>query len=133
MHEAIITYHQKLLKTGSEYTGKLENVSIFLQALGEVSAACGASTDDFLNVYFQVVNNLISDIKYQGICDPATKVAIEVFCTLVKGKTLDEAALIKEDAFSQFLGCEDEVMQEKAKLLLELLNTEILRYKKQTE
>jgi hypothetical protein len=40
----------------------------------------------------------------------------------MKGKTLDEAALIKDEAFPQFLGCEDEMLQEKAKLLLELLN-----------
>ncbi|MCG9967647.1 iron-sulfur cluster assembly scaffold protein [Pelotomaculum terephthalicicum JT] len=133
MHENIIAYYQGLLKTGSEYTGKLENPSIFLRALGEVSAACGASTDDFMNLYIQVVNNLISDIKYQCIGDPATKVAIEILCTLVKGKTLDEASLIKEDAFSQFLGCEDELMREKAKFLLELLNGEILHYKAQTE
>ncbi|OPX87334.1 MAG: hypothetical protein A4E53_02516 [Pelotomaculum sp. PtaB.Bin104] len=81
----------------------------------------------------QVDNNFISDIKYQCIGDPASNVAIEIFCTLVKGKTLDEVALIKEDAFSQFLGCEDELMREKAKSLLELLNVEIHRYKTQKE
>jgi len=63
----------------------------------------------------------------QFISNPTTNVAIEVFCTLVKGKTLDEAALIKEDAFSQFLGCEDELMREKAKYLMEFLNEGILR------
>ncbi|MCG9968759.1 iron-sulfur cluster assembly scaffold protein [Pelotomaculum terephthalicicum JT] len=133
MHENIIAYNQRLIKTGSEYTGRLENPSIFLRTLGDVSAACGASTDDFMDLYIQVVNNLISDIKYQCIGDPTTNVAIEILCTLLKGKTLDEAALIKEDAFSRILGCEDEGMQEKAKFLLELLNEEILRYKTQAE
>lgn len=132
MHEAIIAYYQGLLKTGFEHTGKLENASIFLKTFGEVSPVCG-NADDFLNLYIQVVNNRISDIKYQCISDPTTNVAIEVLCTLLKGKTLDEAALIKEDAFSLFLGCEDEGMRKKAKFLLELLNKEILRYKTQTE
>ncbi len=129
MHEAIMAYYRGLIKTGFEYVGKIENESIFLRTFGEVSPVCG-NTDDFLYLYIQVDNNRISDIKYQCICDPASNVAIEVFCTLVKGKTLDEAALIKEDAFSQFLGCEDELMQEKAKFLLEFLNEGILRYKK---
>ncbi|MDD3653099.1 MAG: hypothetical protein PHO01_02755 [Desulfotomaculaceae bacterium] len=81
-----------------------------------------------MNIYFQVVNNRISDVKYQCISDPTTNVAIEVLCTLLKGKTLDEVALINEDAFLQFLGCEDEVMRKKATFLLELLNKEILCY-----
>ena len=42
---------------------------------------------------------------------------------------MDEAALIKDEAFPQFLGCEDEMLQEKAKLLLELLNEGIICYK----
>ncbi|MCG9968760.1 iron-sulfur cluster assembly scaffold protein [Pelotomaculum terephthalicicum JT] len=132
MHEAVMTYYHRLLKTGFEYIGKLENASISLKTFGEVSPVCG-NTDDFLYLYIQVVDNLISDIKYECISDPTTNVAIEILCTLVKGKTLDEAALIKEDAFSQFLGCEDELMREKAKFLLELFNGEILRYKTQTE
>ncbi|MDD3654834.1 MAG: iron-sulfur cluster assembly scaffold protein [Desulfotomaculaceae bacterium] len=132
MHEAIRAYYQRLLKSGFEHTGKIENAAIYLETFGEVSPVCG-NTDDFLNIYIQVDNNLISDVKYQCISDPTTNVAIEVLCTLVKGKTLDEAAMIKEDAFSQFLGCEDELMQEKAKSLLELLNAEIHRYKTQKE
>ena len=44
---------------------------------------------------------------------------------------MDEAALIKDEAFPQFLGCEDEMLQEKAKFLLELLNEGIIRYKTQ--
>ncbi|NLX90979.1 MAG: iron-sulfur cluster assembly scaffold protein [Firmicutes bacterium] len=131
MHQAITAYYQKLLKTGFEHTGKIENASIFLETFGEVSPVCG-NTDDFLYLYIQVEGNLITDIKYQCICDPATNVSIEILCTLVKGKTLDEAAFIKEEAFSQFLGCEDEMLQEKARLLLELLKGEIFRHKTQT-
>ncbi|KAF1085248.1 hypothetical protein SPSYN_01384 [Sporotomaculum syntrophicum] len=132
MHEAIRTYYQKLLKTGFEYTGEIKNASIFLKTFGAVSPVCG-SPDDFLFLYIQVDNNRISDIKYQCITDPTTNVAIEVLCSLVKGKTLEEASLLKADAFNQFLGCEDELMQEKAEFLLEFLKEEVLRYKTQTK
>jgi len=66
---------------------------------------------------------------YRCIGDPATKVAIEILCTLVKGKTLDEASLIKEDAFSQFLGCEDELMLEKAKFPIRIISLAVKRIK----
>lgn len=130
MHEAIMAYYRRLSKTGFEYAGKLENASIFLKTFGEVSPVCG-NTDDFLYLYIHVADGILTDIRYQCICDPASNVAIEVFCTLVKGKTLDQAALVKEDAFSQFLGCDDRGMREKARFLQELLNEGILRYKPQ--
>ena len=132
MHEAITAYYQKLLKTGFEHIGKIENAAIFLETFEEFSPICG-DTDDFLYLYIQVVDNFITDIKYQCNSDPITNVSIEILCTLVKGKTLDKAAFIKEEAFSQFLGCEDEMLQEKAKFLLELLKGEIFRYKKRKQ
>ena len=55
-------------------------------------------------------------------------VAVEVLCTLVKGKTLDEAAGLTERAFYQFLDCEDEELRMKVRGLLELLNEGIARY-----
>ena len=128
MHKVISTYYQKLIKTGFEHLGKIENAAIFLENFGEIGYNCGAN-DDFMYVYIQVDNNLITDIKYQCICDPVTNVSLEILCTLVKGKTLDEAALIKGEAFYQFLGCEDEMLQEKVKSLLELFNDGIIRYK----
>lgn len=80
-------------------------------------------------LYIQVDNNLISDIKYQSISDPASNVAIEVFCALVKGKILDEAVQLKEDAFLQFIGCEDEIMRGKTKSLLTFFNEGVQNYK----
>lgn len=130
MHEATRAYYQKLIKTGFEHIGKIDNADIFLETFGEISPVCG-NPDDFLYLYIQVDDNLITDIKYQCITDPITNVSLEILCTLMKGKTLDEAALIKDEAFHQFLGCEDEMLQEKAKLLLELLNEGIIRYKTQ--
>ena len=47
MHEATRAYYQKLIKTGFEHIGKIENAAIFLENFGEVSPVCG-NPDDFL-------------------------------------------------------------------------------------
>ncbi|OPY84069.1 MAG: hypothetical protein A4E72_02393 [Syntrophus sp. PtaU1.Bin208] len=130
MHEAIIACYRDLLKKGFEHAGFLKEASIFLRNFGEVSPVCG-NTDDFMYLYLNVVDNVISEIRYQCICDPASNVAIEIFCSLVEGKTLSEAAMVKEEAFLQFLDCEDEGMREKAGFLLDLLNEGIQTYQAQ--
>lgn len=130
MDEAVLSYYRGLLKTGFLHAGFLEDASIFLRNFGEVSPVCG-NTDDFMYLYLDVDDhNVISEVRYQCICDPASNVAIEIFCTLMKGKTLNEAAVLKEDAFSLFLECEDEGLREKARFLLELLREGILRYQR---
>jgi len=59
---------------------------------------------------------------------PVTNVAVEILCDLVKGKTLDEAAGVTEQAFDRVLGSEDEDLREKARGLLELLKRGVSRY-----
>ena len=127
MDEAVIKFYRKLLRTGFEHSGSLENASIFLDSVGEKVLICG-STGDFMQLYINVVNNTIDNIKYMCVCDPTANVAIEILCTLVKGKTLDEAAGLTEQAFFQFLGSDGEELQKKAKGLLELLKRGITRY-----
>ncbi len=91
MDEAVIKFYRKLLRSGFEHSGSLENASIFLDSVGEKVLICG-STGDFMQLYINVVNNTIDNIKYMCVCDPTANVAVEILCTLVKGKTLDEAA-----------------------------------------
>ena len=128
MDEAVIKYYRKLLRTRFEYSGTLENPSIFLDSVGEKVLICG-STGDFMQLYINVINNRIDDIKYMCQCDPTANVAVEILCALLKGKTLDDAATLKEEAFSQFLGSNGEDFGKKARGLLELLNKGIIRYK----
>lgn len=131
MDEAVMTYYRKLAGTGFEHAGSLEDASIFLENFAEFSLSCHGNTDDFMRVYVNVIDNIISDIKYRCICDPTTNVAVEILCTLVKGKTLDQVVGITKQEFSQFLGTEDPGLQDTAKDLLELLNDGISRYKAQ--
>ena len=39
---------------------------------------------------------------------------VEILCTLVKGRTLDEAGSITEQAFCQFLGTEGEEFEKES-------------------
>ena len=130
MDEAVIKYYRRLLKTRFEHAGSLENASIFVDTIGEKVSLCG-SGGDFMQLYIRVANNTIDDIKYTCICDPTANVAVEILCTIMKNKTLDEAGNVTEQAFSQFLGSEGEELKKKAKGLLELLNRGITRYKAQ--
>ena len=127
MHEAVRTYYHKIKKAGFEHVGNIEDAAISLKAFGELSPVCG-NTDDFLYLYLQVKGGVVTDIKYQCITDPTTNVAIEVLCELTKGVTLQDALIMQDDAFMQFLGCEDKLMRRKAGALLEMLRGGILSY-----
>ena len=131
MNEAVIKYYRKLLRTRFEYAGSLENPSIYLDTVISKVRICN-HTSDFMHLYINIVDGTIDDIKYMCICDPTANVAIEILCSLVKGKTLEEIAGITEKAFFQFLGTEDEELGKKAKGLLELLNSGIMHFKAQT-
>lgn len=130
MEDAVLAYYRGLFRTGFANAGSIDNASIYLETYGEESPVCG-NTDDFMDLYIQVDNNAIQDIRYQCICCPTTNVAIEILCSLLKGKTLDEAAMVNEDAFLQFLEYEDKLLRKKARALLKFLNNGISRYKEQ--
>lgn len=130
MDEAVIKYYRRLLKTGFENAGSFENASIFVNTSEKKMEYCG-DAGNFMELYIHVVDNTIGDIKYQCVCEPTANVAVEVLCTLVKGRALDDAAGVKEQAFYQFLGCAGEELQKKVRGVLELLNEGIAQYKAQ--
>jgi len=119
MDNAVIAYYRKLSGSVFEHSGSLEEPSIFLKNFGDFSTSCHGGTDDFMNLYINVIDNIISDIKYRCICDPTTNVAVEILCTLVKGKPLDEVADVTQQAFSEFIGSEGEDLKERGRELLE--------------
>ena len=127
MDEAVIKYYRKLLKTGFKYSGTIENASIFLDTTTEKLLICG-STGDFMQLYVNVVNNKIDNIKYMCVCDPTANVAVEIMCDLAMGKTLNEVAVVNEEAFYRLLGSNGEELQKKVKGLLELLKKGVQRY-----
>lgn len=127
MDQVLIKYYRQLLRTGFEHSGSLENASIFLDSVTEEIVHCG-NIGNYMQLYISIKNNVIDDIKYICSCDPAANVAIEILCALVKGKPLEEAAAVNEQAVLRFLGSGSEDLQKRAEALLELLNKGLSRY-----
>ena len=130
MDKAVIQYYRWLLKTDFGNAGSFENASIFVEAVGEKMIHCG-NTGNYMQLYLNVVDNKINDIKYLCSCEPTANVAVEVLCNLMKGKSLDEAAALSEQAFYQCIGCDGEELRLKVRGLLEMVNKGIAGYKVQ--
>ncbi len=127
MDEAVIKYYRRLLKEDFPNSGAVENPSVFVEAIGTKMIDCG-NTGNYMHLYLQVIDQRIVDIKYLCACEPVANVAVEVLCSLVKGKMLDEAASLTEEPFYQFIGSQDEGLCKKVHGLLALLNEGIGRY-----
>jgi NifU-like protein involved in Fe-S cluster formation len=132
MDEAVIQDYRRLLKEDFPHAGEIEAPSVFVEAIGERLIHCG-NTGNYMQLYLQVADGRISECKYLCACEPVANVAVEILCTLVKGKTLDEAAGLTEEPFYQFLGSPDEELGKKARGLLELLNEGLTRYQSNGE
>lgn len=120
MNEAVIKYYRMLLKQDFPNSGELERPSVFVEAVGEKLINCG-NTGNYMQLYFQVMEDRIVDIKYLCACEPAANVAVEVMCDLVRGMTLQDAADLGEEAFYQMVGTSDESLGKKVRGILELL------------
>jgi NifU-like protein involved in Fe-S cluster formation len=121
MDEVVIKYYRHLLKEDFPNSGAMEHPSVFVEAVGEHMINCG-NTGNYMQLFLQVGDHRIEDIKYLCSCEPVANVAVEVLCMLVKGLTLDEAANLTEESFYQYLGSRDEELIKKVRGLLALLN-----------
>jgi NifU-like protein involved in Fe-S cluster formation len=127
MDQAVIKYYRKLLKEYFPNSGKLENATIFVEAIGQHMLHCN-EPGNYMQLYLQVDDQRITDIKYLCSCEPVANVAVEVLCDYVRGKTLEEAANITEEPFYQIIGSNSEEVSIKIKGLLELLHEGIASY-----
>lgn len=128
MDEAVIKYYRQLLRTGFEHAGSLENPSIFLDSVGEKIRICAMAAQNYLHLYINIRNGVIDNIKYLCLCDPTANVVAELLCTLIKDKTIQEAAALTEDSFARALGSQGEEFLKKARGIIELLNRGLVRY-----
>ena len=128
MDQAVIKYYRMLLRTGFENAGSIENPSIFLDPVAEGNRRiCGRPTD-YMKIFINIRNGTIDNVKYLCICDPTANVAVEVLCSIIKGKTLKEASTIKEDVILEAIGSKAEEFRKKVTALLEILNKGLTRY-----
>jgi NifU-like protein involved in Fe-S cluster formation len=127
MDELVKEYYRDLLQVRFRNFGALVNPSVFVDSAGEQNFYCG-SGNDFMQLFINISDNVISDIKYSCFCIPAANVAVEIICGLIKGKTIDEVRCINAGNVCQFLGSNDEEFRKKAKAILELLNIGLDRH-----
>jgi NifU-like protein involved in Fe-S cluster formation len=128
MDEQVIKYYRRLLRTGFEHAGSLENPSIFLDSVGERIRVCGG-VGNYMHIYINIREGVIDDMKYMCLCDPTANVVVEILCTLIKGKTVEAARGITEESFSKALGSTGEEFLKKARGVIELLNRGLTRYR----
>jgi NifU-like protein involved in Fe-S cluster formation len=128
MDQVVVQYYRKMLRSGFEHAGSLENPSVYVDSIGERIHICGLSIHYYMNLYINIGDDRIGEIKYLCTCEPTTNVAAEVLCNLVEGKTLAEAAKVTEKSFSRALGSKDKGFLKKARDILELMNRGLARY-----
>ena len=126
MDEAVIKHYRRLLKTGFENAGSVENPSVFLESVGD-GRVCGHA-GSYMHIFINIVNGRVDRMKYLCTCDPTVNVAVETLCTLAKGKSLDEAQAITEDSLLQIIGSRSEDLRSKARGLLDLMNHGLTQY-----
>ena len=126
MDEAIIKHYRKLLKTGFENAGSLNNPSIFLESVND-GRVCG-HTGDYMQIFINIIDSKVDAIKYLCTCDPTANVAVEILCNLSKGKRLDELEALTEDCLFEAAGTRSEDLRNKARGLLELLKQGLAQY-----
>jgi nitrogen fixation protein NifU and related proteins len=91
-------YTEKVMDhfTNPRNVGEIENAS----GVGEVgNAKCG----DIMRIYLDVQDNIIKDVKFKTFGCGAAIATSSMVTELVKGKTLDEALKISNDAVAEAL------------------------------
>jgi NifU-like protein involved in Fe-S cluster formation len=121
MDQSVIHYYRKLLKDGFEHAGLLENPSLYLDTVNENIPICG-NPGNYLHLYIQIDSGIINDIKYLCSCDPPANVAVEIFCTLATGKSIEDVKHLTKEVFFDYLGGQSEELSKKAEGLIALFN-----------
>jgi NifU-like protein involved in Fe-S cluster formation len=129
MDELVARFYRHLCRTGFQYTGSLENPSIFLDTVGEKIRICSHVSHAYMHIYISIINGTIDDIKYLCTCDPTANVVVEILCSLIKGKSISTAEAITPESFYGILGSRDEEFVKKSVGIIELLHRGLERYK----
>ena len=128
MDQLVTKYYRSLLRNGFKYNGSLDNPSIFLDSVGEKIRVCGGNISNYMHIFIRIKDEVIDDIKYLCLCDPAANVVVEILCSCVIGKTISEAQGISVDDFFKTLGSQDNDFLKKAGSIIDLMNRGINRF-----
>ena len=130
MDELATKKYRRLLQTGFEYTGSIENPSIFLDTRLEGLSICAQASRDYMNIYISINDNFITEIKYLCLCDPIANVVVETLCNLVEGLSVEEAKAISKEDFYRAIGSDSESLSKKIVGMIELFHRGVNRYEK---
>jgi NifU-like protein involved in Fe-S cluster formation len=128
MDEVVTERYRRLMQSGFEHAGSIEDPTMFIDTKAEGVSICGRGETDYMNIYIKVVGGLIGEIKYLCSCDPTANVVVETLCSLAQGKTLDEARALTKEDFYQAIGSDGGLVRRKVWGTIELLNRVINRY-----
>jgi len=128
MDEVVAERYRKLLESGFKYAGSFDNPTMFINTKAEGIHICGKGESDYINLYLQVSNGVIDDIKYLCSCDPTANVVIEVLCHLIKGKTIAAAKALKKEQYYEAIGSDGGTVRKKVWGTIELLNRVFTRF-----
>lgn len=129
MDQKVVQYYRLITREGYKHYGTLESPSLFLDSVGEKIPLCSRATDSYVHVYITIVDDILEEVKYQCTCRPTANVVTEIFCSLIKGKTIKDAEALTEHAFSEALGTKDEEFMKGAHSIIELLHRGLNRFK----
>ena len=120
MDTAVLQYYKRLLKDGFPHAGEIEDPTLFLDTVSENVPICG-NLESYLHLYINIQKSVITEVKYLCTCDPPANVAVEIFCILLKGQTVEAGVSLTRDSFFQILGARSQELGERAEGLMKLL------------
>jgi len=128
MDEKVIQFYRKITREGYQYSGSIDNPSIFLDSSGEKIPLCSKAVDSYVNIYIKIIDDIIVEVKYRHVGRPMSNVVAEIFCALLCGKTVQEAVDLTAQDFSDYLGTDDEEYKEASNSMIKLLHIGLDRY-----
>jgi NifU-like protein involved in Fe-S cluster formation len=129
MDEKVVQYYRKITREGYKYSGSLEDPSVFIDSAGEKIPLCSKSINAYVRIYLKIREGIIDDVKYLCTCKPLANVVAEIFCSLIKGKSITEAEHLNEQAFANSLGTKNDEYLEASRNIIELLHRGLHKYK----
>lgn len=129
MDDKVIQFYRKITREGYQYSGTIDNPSIFLDSSGEKIPLCSKSVDSYVNIYIKIKDNVVDIVKYRHVGRPMSNVVAEIFCALLNGRSMEEAINLSGHDFSDYLGTEDEEYLEAANSMIKLLHIGLDRFK----
>ena len=128
MDEKVIQFYRKITREGYQYSGTIDNPSIFLDSSGEKIPLCSKSVDSYVNIYIKIEDDIVDDVKYRHVGRPMSNVVAEIFCAILNGRTVEDAFNLTAQDFSDYLGTDDEEYIEAANSMIKLLHIGLDRF-----